>query len=474
MEAIENNQVALIENSIEVFRTAPEVLLKHQARASKALVVADNIIQQWTDAFAVQDPAERILALGKADERSMKFLANCSEASTQMKESRAAITQLMDMLRKMYTVEENSLDPKIGEKPNTIQNNRNLYAVEVLKETERLRKVAEAKAAKEKEANDIRHYINSTISRLLYEVLAQKKLSITEKFNNITLDTYEEKAGQLQRMPTEYPQGKQEVALKYDLPKPNRHDDTEMNMLQIRAHGEFDFQSFYSKYNTEISELKNSLVDRLPSKLAELQTAKAKAEQAEKERLAELERQRQAQIQRDKDMAKANAEKKKQLEEENRLAQEREQQRIKDMEAKAEQERTEAQRLKDQREVEERERLAKEAEENRLKAEQEADLKKAADNAMTMFNETAEVASNTVAPETRSAVVITVKHPAAWVELMQFWYTRNTAMPLEEMEKMTFEKLRKYAEKAAGKGEKIESKFMTYGTAVTAVNRKVK
>jgi hypothetical protein len=183
----ENNQVAIINNSIEVFKSAPQILLSHQARSSKALGVAKNILNQWNEAYALTDSDSRRAALEAVDKRSNDFLANCGKASSEMQESRKAITQLMDELKKMYTAEENKIDPKKGELPLSIQTNRNKYAKELQEEQERQRKLAEEKAAKSKEEVEIRAAINSQIGEMLLHFLAKRKATITASFNAITL-----------------------------------------------------------------------------------------------------------------------------------------------------------------------------------------------------------------------------------------------------------------------------------------------
>ncbi|MBK7885523.1 MAG: hypothetical protein IPJ81_18290 [Chitinophagaceae bacterium] len=86
----ENNQIAIIENSIEVLKTGPEILQASQIRKDKAIQVGTNILS------AIEEEGMS----NELDERCMKYLTNVTDATKTMKENRAAVTQIMDQLKK--------------------------------------------------------------------------------------------------------------------------------------------------------------------------------------------------------------------------------------------------------------------------------------------------------------------------------------------------------------------------------------
>ena len=134
----------LIENSLEGFRSAPEILKTNQERTQKAVAVGNNILIAWQDAWAIADEDEKMKALAAVDERSNKYLVNCGTALKEEKELRSAITQLMDEFKKMFTSAENDIDKaKAGTVPARVQDQRNTYAKEAAAITERKRKEAE-------------------------------------------------------------------------------------------------------------------------------------------------------------------------------------------------------------------------------------------------------------------------------------------------------------------------------------------
>lgn len=434
------DSVAVIEKSIVIFQDAGKILKANEERTEKALAVGRRIL---TD---IQANGGAMTA--ELDERCNKFLANVNKAAGEMNDQRKPVTQIMDAIKKMYTEIENKLDIKKPETiPGIIHKKRNEYAKQVIEEQERKRVESERKAAVERQRVELVAWIHSTISNKLISYLEFKKLSITNSFNAITLADFDDKSDKLGKMAIAFPVAKLAEIIKYDLPNNfSLLDFTVKNTVKTEAHTAYDFQSFYKEYETEIGELKQQLIDRLPSKKQELD------EIAEQERL--------------------RIENEKRLQESKNKA-EREKAELRQKEIEAEQKRL--QEEKERRDREEQDRIKKEAEEQKLKAEQEAESTKMAGTTMVMFNQAAEV-DTTAAPETRQGFDLTVLHPAGFVEIFQFWFTNEgVKCSVDEIEKMTMKQMKKYCENQAHKhGHKIESKYLKYEPSFTAVNRKAK
>lgn len=420
MEAVAiDQQVAIINNSIEEFKAAPQIVTNHRDRASKALAVASAIEKQWQDADAIQDPTQRNTAWAACDERSNKFLANCSKALAEMKESRKGITQLMDMLKKMFTEEENKLDPK-AQAIAAIQGKRNAYAQHLLQEQERKRKEAERKAAIEKERVTVRAELTKLISNALLAKIADKKGRMMAGFNGITLENFTEKSAALKAavciMTAEDMKAVASSAVGSTRIPHSFLDAEEYQGICTQAIADHNYTAFYSEYHGQISELKQSLIDKLPSKKEELEK-----------------------------LATADANERIRLENE---------------------------RLN--REAEEKRRLEAEAEAQRKKAEEDAELQKAAGTAAALFDQATETAISTPAPQVRSSYDIEVNHPAGWVEIFQFWYQREGCkMAPMDMGKKNLTQMKTFAEGEAKKNdEKIDSKYLVYKSVVKSVNKK--
>lgn len=473
----QTQELTIIDKSIDIFKGGGAILLTHQIRASKALKVGQSILEQWDAAYVIEDEEQRRQALSAADERSNKFLANCSGSKTEMEESRKAITQLMDAIKKMFTEEENKLDTKKGEIPVKVQAKRNQYAKEELEFQERRRKEAENKAAKAKEEAELRAYIRNTIATALIDSLARKKQTVTEAFNKISLADYDLKSQGLQAMSCVFPVSKLDELLVLKLPVCPRHKDDEVSGIRDQERSSYDFNSFYTEYGRQLTELKQSLIDRLPAKKQELEEQKRIADEAETARQAELKRQEEAEKKRREDLAKSKDQaERERIEADAAAERQREADRLAAMEKEAEDKRLAAVAEQQRREKEEADRQAAEVEAARKAAEEEIEVSKAANTAAALFEQTAEASVSGPAPETRNGFDITVTHAAGWVELFQFWFQREAnTLTIEEMGKKSLNQMKTYAEGVAKKeGTKIESKYLKYEASIKAVNRKEK
>lgn len=460
--SVYDQQEQIIHNSIELFRSAPEILRKNQARSSKALQVGDDIISQWTSAWKIEDHDARMAALAEADERSNNYLVNCRNANKEEKEMRAAITQMMDAFRSMFTEAENQIDvTKKGSIPFSIQENRNKFATEVARIQEEKRRQAEIKAAKEMEAANIRAEMEIKYGNLYIDILARKKSGMMTYFNEMTLENFAEREENLKT-----------IEFKLSLVRsgfPSRltyHTDTELTAILDEIWNQ-RIGEFTANFNAEMSLLRDDLVTKLASKKNELVEAKRLVDEAEAARIAadKAEAERQAAI------AKANAEEKAKLEAEAARAREEEQKRQADIAKQQEQQAAEQRR----REEEEQARLAAEAEDQRKQREQDAELRRQGEATMAMFEKETAVAE-VAGPDARQGFEIEVLHPVGYTQIFQLFFQEEGAkMPVDKLGNTKLDQMKAWCEKHAHKtGTKIESKFLKYNETFKAVNKKVK
>ena len=456
-----NTQVAIIHNSIEIFKTAPEVLKANQDRTNKAVAVGNNILAAWKEAWNIEDENEKLAALLAVDERSNNYLVNCKKVLSEEKEARAAITQMMDEFKKMFTSADNDIDvTKQGTAPMAVQTNRNEYSKFSFQVAERKRKEAELIAAKAKEAIDIKSNIELNLNAQFSDHLLRKKQSLTQNFNSLSLDDFEERSNKLKALKPEpkfIPQALCTFNIKY-------HSDTELAEMVDSILSD-KMGDMNSTYIAEMSLLIDELIDKLPSKKAELEEQKRLAEEAAEaaRRAKEAEEQRQAAI------AKANAKEKERLEKE--AAEQRKKEEEEQAELKRKQDAAAAEQKK--REEEEAERLRAEAEEAKAKADQETEIKAQGEQTMVMFETEAATADIQVA-EARQGYDIIVVHQAGWVQIFQLWFEQEGKnLPIDKIGNTKLDQMKSWAEKQAHKtGTKIESKFLKYEETFKAVNRK--
>lgn len=460
-----NQELSIIEKSVDIFKQGGPVLLANQQRSAKAVIVGQNIINEIREKGMTPE----------LDERAMKYLVNCSKALKEENENRSAITQLMDEIKKMFTSAEALIDVKReGTCANIIQAERNNYAKEVAEEKKRKEEEARIKAEKEKEAIDFRADMEMKMFEYYSEFLIKAKTKLLNNFNTLTLSTISAIKDTLDSWQPEYPA---EHIKAFKMGNYSKHLTTEEVQGFIDAAVNAKYQEFKSNYAAEMNLQKQEVIDRIPSKIAELQEEKRRADQAEADRKEaqriadEAEKERQKKMAAEKDEAARKA-----LE----AQQEQERQAEKDRIAKLEQEQKDAELKAEQdrknREEEEQRKILQEQEEARKDAEIKTSLKKEGEKTMVLFEQESASATDTEAPETRTGFEIEVTHQAGYVQLFTLWFEQEgKKLPLDKIDKTSFGQIRAWAEKLAHKnGEKIESKFIIYKDSYKAVNRKAK
>lgn len=441
------SQKEVINNSIELFRTAPEILQSSQKRSSKAIAVGRSILEQWNAAWQIENEEERLKALSLVDERSNNYLVNCNKALKEEKETRAAITQMMDEFKKMFTNAENDIDKS---KPNTvpskIQSNRNTYAQEVAKIAEQKRKAAELKEKQDKEIIDIRAAIELQLNSYFQEYLTSRKLKFTDKFNSLKLDGFADDAADLRLYNPEYKIAHFSEFKPQVFPRYVSNDQVTEILASVK---ESLFETFIEKYVSEMRALKNDIIDKIPSKLEELKEQKRLADEA-------------AEAKRRADEAAKNAK------------DEEEKKRLKDLADKAEADKKLADDARIEREKIDAARIAKEAEESQKQAELEIEMRKQGEQTMAMFEKEATIAETVPQIESKVSLEIEILHPAAFVQIFQLWFeNEGKKMPIDKIGNTKMSQMVAWAEKNATKGgEKIVSKFLNYKDSFKAVNRK--
>jgi len=441
-----NNQLEIINKSIEIFKTGPAILKANQERSERAVIVGKTIVQQWDAAWAINDKAERLKALAAADERSNKYLSNCSSAKTQENAERAVITQLMTEYAKMFIAAENALDKsKPGTVPAQVQSNRDSYAQELAEQQKRIEREAAEDAEKQKAIIEHKAKISLAIAKCLNDFLSVKKQKIIDHFNQITLDNIEEKAVGLANLSTDFPLTKIHEIVSYTVAPSYPFSQEHLKQLDTEAFEEFDFTNLYDNYEKSIAELKRDLIDRLPSKKAELESI---AKEKEADRL------------RQEEIARAEGEKKKQLEEEAKAA--------------------EAARLNREadirnREEEEATKLRRQAEEREKSAQLSIDMNTQAAQTMVMFEREAAVSEVTPKPETRTGYNILIQHPSAYGKIFLFFMEKEgNKLGIEELGRKTLDQMKKFCESYALKtGEKIDSNLLSYQETYKSISRKI-
>ena len=451
------SQELIIQNSVALLKDAPKILKSNQIRTSKAIEIGNSILNAINSSGMSPE----------LDERCNKYLVNVKTAVGEMNESRKGVTQIMDELKKMYTTVEAELDvKKSGTIPAQIQEHRNKYAKSIAEEQERKRQQLEQERKRNEAIILLKSDVISIITQRILDAIAQRKQTILNTYNNISLTDFEVKSNSLINMETSVSEDKLKDTV--GLVKQNSAylSDTEIGELIKGIMESFYWIGMANKWQSEIEQLKADLVDKLPSKKAELDEEKRISDEA----AAAAEQARKAEAERQEAIAKANAEEKARLEAEAEQARKAEAERQEVI--KRQQEAAEAERK--QREEAEAKRLQQEAEDAKRKAEQDAELKKQGDLTLNLFEQEAQLAEMQESPEARLGFSISVTHPVGFTQLFAFWFEKEGKnLGVDKLEKTSLGQIKSWCEKHAHKtGEKIDSKFLKYDETFKAVNRK--
>jgi len=441
---METQELTIIEKSASIISTGGAVLQKNIDIAIKAEAVGNKILADIEVAGGINSP--------ELDQRCNDFITKCKQRKGEMNEDRKAITQIIDEIKKAFTEQENKLDPtKDGTVSNKLQAHRNAYAKRVAEEEKKRKEEAERQAKLQQERIDVKSKIDIQLAQHFETHLLSKKQNMSNGLNACTLDiitAFEKKVNDFQPFyENAHLLGFKPIVTSFAL------DAQELEALRISAMAG-KYTEFNERFISELKTFKQEILDKIPSKRTELfeqETARIKAEEEERIRQEEI--------------AKADGEKKKRLEEEARLAK------------IAEAERMAKQKVEQElREQEEAKRIQAEAAEAQRQAELKAQMDKEAELTQNLFDKEIAIQGSASTPETRTGYKIIITHQAGFAQVFMFWWeNEGIKLPLDKIENTKISQMVSYCEKYAYKyGTKIESQYLKYEDDYTAINRRAK
>lgn len=404
MDTQNNNLPFKANEVVNVLQTAPDVLTRNEASVSACTNAGQALLDTIEGTGGI--------CTDEVDAAVQEYIAKSKKTVENMNGRRKIITQMLTAISKRFTSLESSIDVKVaGTIPCKLQLARNKYAAKKLEEQKKREEEARRKQLAENEKAQYRADI-AILLDTAYTTYVEKHINaLNNMFNLATLATY------------------------YDACRQIKEANTAFNWTDFAKNITDKFQTFYmdadtrisikndvarqkkkeyaERYSFEMDELKQSLIDRLPSLRKQLE------EQEELRRTNAAEAARQEELR-----------KQKQLEEQRKLKEEREW-----MEAEA-------------------------------KAKAEAD--KAAAEVQAAFD----FSSTSMSPTPTKAKVkkkIQITNPQGFLQVYQMWFTRvGINLSMEDLEKV-HRKMISYCEKVVNKeGEEIKSAFVKYIDDVTA------
>lgn len=395
-----NNTTGIIisrkENVTAIVQEGPELYHRNSGICQRGLQVGQDLLDK-VEKFGMNDNLDREMA---------EYIAKARQAVTNMASRRSPITKIFDLIRSEFTALENILDPtKKDTVPYRLSKLRDEYASKKRQE-ESIRRQAEIAAREAVAAREQYRIDVAEDFRRLFNEQTDHAISNLSKINvAVTLDNYDIAVGTVSSFPIELPADWHPVS-RVKIP----HNVPADTARTIRDE-EFDklHQQFVKQYRFEIGEYRQDILDKLPSKKAELQRlAQATNEEAERIRA---------------DLAR--------------------------------------------REAEESERKAREREQAEADARRQAELAKANAQAISLFD-TAKASQNYM-PKAKVSQKIQINDSAAFLSVVSTWWQHEGCrLSIDELSKI-FKKQLTFCEKIANKDNiLIESPGLIYVESVKA------
>ena len=269
------------ENIRQIVSIAPKSMQENIMSCQRCMEAGESLLK------AIQENG----MTDELDREAAAFIEKSRKTVRVMNERRSPVTKLFDEIRTRFTAMENSIDPaKSDTIPYKLQQLRNQYAAKRREEEERRRREElarqQAEAARAKLKLDVEEDFKGQFQSLLNERVNR----LTELGDGVTLESWETVCGQIRAFPAELPAGWLEE-LCSTVRRPYNVSADEIRGIEKEVKGRLAGQ-FVEQYAAEIQDNKDYILDRMPSKKANLERiAKADAEEAARMR-AEMEERR--------------------------------------------------------------------------------------------------------------------------------------------------------------------------------------
>lgn len=379
-----NNELAIIkpENIQTIVQAAPQSYNDNKLSHDRCVTFGQNIL----NVIRQQGMNDEL------DQQAALFIDKARRTVKTMNERRSPVTKLFDEVRSAFTTMENAIDPsKSGTIAYELQQYRNQYAAKKREEEEKRYREEMAHRQAEEARHRFRQEVEDDFKRQFQDTVNATTNILTRIDNNITLENFEQSVKAVRDIQTEL--SPEWIAnLKSCVRIPSGMDISTVQAIESETKQRLSKQ-FYEQYAFEVGSTVNYIIDRLPSKKANLEK-----------------------------IAQANAEEAARLKTE--------------MEAR---QKAEAARI-------EAERAAREAEEKR-----KAEMERSTAEMISLFD--AQATTSTYQPKTKVTKKINLLNPEGIMPVISLWWSKEgCTLSVEELSKM-FKKQITFCEKLANKDE---------------------
>lgn len=206
------------------------------------------------------------------DKKAASFLNRVRITLKDMNERRAPVTKIFDRIRKEFTDMENAIDPsKAGTVPYQLQQLRNQYAARKREKEEARRKAEEARRAAELARANYADECRADFKAQFNNLVVLNINALTEFNSRCTLENWQAIYDHVLGFESELPASwfpATNVRLPFNLSADESHSICSGILEELMP-------GFREQYRTEIGDYRQEILDRLPSRKAELERAAA-------------------------------------------------------------------------------------------------------------------------------------------------------------------------------------------------------
>lgn len=286
-----SSELAIIkqENIQTIVSAAPQSYSDNKLSCERCISAGQSILNTITASGGMTDELDKEAAL---------FIEKARKTVKKMNEKRSPVTKLFDDIRREFTVIENAIDPtKADTIPYKLQQYRNQYAAKKRAEEEKRRQEEYKRQQAEQARVKLRQDIEGDFKTQFQTYLNQSINWLTAKDSSVTLENYNTVYSEVKNFSVSLPAGWLQN-LHTLIRIPGNVSVDELRQIETDTKERLGKQ-FTEQYTAEIQDNKDFILDRLPSKKANLEriaqadaadAARAKTEMEERQRKEAKER----------------------------------------------------------------------------------------------------------------------------------------------------------------------------------------
>lgn len=270
-----NNELSIVrpENVQMIAQNAPKIYDDNKQRSMRCTDAGSLLLAEIKENGMTDD----------LDQRCAAYLDKTRKTVKLMNEQRSPITKMFDQIRTEFTSMENSIDPaKAGNVPCQIQACRNQFAAKKREEEEKRRREEAMKLQKQQALIKYETDVEEDFKQQFNRYITQRINELTTLNASLTLENFDTQSVKIVDYPTTMPADLfNHLTLSVLVPQIVSGEAAKIRAgVQARL-----LTRFNEQYTTEIGDYKDTIVDALSSKHAELERmAKANAEEQERMR----------------------------------------------------------------------------------------------------------------------------------------------------------------------------------------------